>query len=178
MFLQRRHLCICERSEAEYCKENVAVQAHQNDALECFKNGSVTTNPHFVFKCPFMLRRMDSDEDHDHEHDEPDGGSANSTALTGFLFGNIDKEGKLEDDVLDEVRVRINLNTKSALICSPTCKNPSVCCSAVFPQESKRHLGSLTSLGIGSMVREITKDESGEDNSSTETSGSGKIERN
>lgn len=25
--------------------------------------------------------------------------------LTGFLFGNIDEEGKLEDDFLDEVRL-------------------------------------------------------------------------
>ena len=54
---------------------------------------------------------MDSDEEHDQDHDEgagdhEEGGGSESkqtTALTGFLFGNIDKEGKLEDDVLDEV---------------------------------------------------------------------------
>ena len=50
---------------------------------------------------------MDSDEEHDHEHDQDDGGTGDSqqttASLTGFLFGNIDKEGRLEDDVLDEV---------------------------------------------------------------------------
>ena len=50
---------------------------------------------------------MDSDEEHDHEHEQDEGGTGDSrqttTSLTGFLFGNIDKEGRLEDDVLDEV---------------------------------------------------------------------------
>ncbi len=35
-------------------------------------------------------------------------------------------------------------------------------------QESKRHLGSLTSLGIGSMVQEITKDGADDDDSDQE----------
>ncbi|XP_060584432.1 transcription initiation factor TFIID subunit 1-like isoform X2 [Ruditapes philippinarum] len=48
------------------------------------------------------------------------------SSLTGFLFGNIDEKGELEEDFLDE--------------------------------ESKKHLGSLSALGIGSLVREITDD--------------------
>lgn len=42
--------------------------------------------------------------DSDHEHDLEDE-SEGSATLTGFLFGNIDKEGHLEDDILDEVCV-------------------------------------------------------------------------
>ena len=37
---------------------------------------------------------MDSDDETDEQ----------AATLTSFLFGNIDKEGRLEDDVLDEVR--------------------------------------------------------------------------
>ncbi len=47
---------------------------------------------------------MDSDEDLDVDGDVKESESGQTTAsLTGFLFGNIDKEGKLEDDLLDEV---------------------------------------------------------------------------
>jgi transcription initiation factor TFIID subunit 1 len=37
---------------------------------------------------------MDSDEDHDED--------ALSKQLTGFLFGNIDENGKIESDILDD----------------------------------------------------------------------------
>ena len=46
---------------------------------------------------------MDSDHD-DHDHDDLEEGSDGQKALTGFLFGNIDNKGELEDDILDEVR--------------------------------------------------------------------------
>ncbi len=49
---------------------------------------------------------MDSDEDLDvdGEGEGKESESGQTTAsLTGFLFGNIDKEGKLEDTYLDEV---------------------------------------------------------------------------
>ncbi|XP_041357029.1 transcription initiation factor TFIID subunit 1-like isoform X3 [Gigantopelta aegis] len=63
---------------------------------------------------------MECEEDHD--------GESNAvSSLTGFLFGNIDKKGELEEDFLDE--------------------------------ESKRHIGSLSTLGgMGSMVKELTED--------------------
>lgn len=32
-----------------------------------------------------------------------DDGEQDSLSLTGFLFGNIDEEGQLEDDVFDQV---------------------------------------------------------------------------
>lgn len=37
---------------------------------------------------------MDSDEDHEDD--------ALSRQLTGFLFGNVDENGQLESDILDE----------------------------------------------------------------------------
>jgi len=51
---------------------------------------------------------MDSEEEHEGGNDgleesneaKTEGGSVN---LTGFLFGNIDEKGKLENDILDEV---------------------------------------------------------------------------
>lgn len=61
------------------------------------------------------------------EHDEiSDPASSAVSSLTGFLFGNIDEKGELQEDFLDE--------------------------------ESKKHLSSLSTLGIGSMVKEITDD--------------------
>ncbi|XP_055958756.1 transcription initiation factor TFIID subunit 1 isoform X2 [Patella vulgata] len=70
-------------------------------------------------------------DDHDGDHHPDDHHSSSQdqavSSLTGFLFGNIDKKGELEEDFLDE--------------------------------ESKRHLGSLNSLGgLQSMVREITEE--------------------
>ncbi|ELU04183.1 hypothetical protein CAPTEDRAFT_225982 [Capitella teleta] len=71
---------------------------------------------------------MDSDHEDDHEMDNEEDAapSARNTTLTGFLFGNIDKHGQLEEDLLDE--------------------------------DSKRQLGELSSLGMGSMVNEITEE--------------------
>lgn len=37
---------------------------------------------------------MDSDNDNENDND-------NEVDLTGFLFGNIDSEGRLEDDIFD-----------------------------------------------------------------------------
>ncbi|GFS23995.1 transcription initiation factor TFIID subunit 1 [Elysia marginata] len=81
-------------------------------------------------------RDLDSDGQHnssaDHEEDNSENAESTSEkdqssfSLTGFLFGNIDEKGQLEEDFLDE--------------------------------ESKKHLSSLTQLGIGSMVKEITED--------------------
>ena len=52
----------------------------------------------------------DDDEDHDDgdqdakEEEEEEQREQRVVSLTGFLFGNIDKSGNLETDVLDEVR--------------------------------------------------------------------------
>ncbi|XP_051965254.1 transcription initiation factor TFIID subunit 1 isoform X3 [Xyrauchen texanus] len=59
----------------------------------------------------------DSDEDQDHPFH-----------LTGFLFGNINENGQLEDD-------------------------------SVLDTESKKHLAGLGSLGLGSLITEITASE-------------------
>jgi transcription initiation factor TFIID subunit 1 len=74
---------------------------------------------------------MDSDHEHEDHDDEDPAVNTQKTALTGFLFGNIDCDGQLEDDLLDE--------------------------------DSKRHLGGLTALGMGSMVNEIAEDGDGND---------------
>ncbi len=59
---------------------------------------------------------MDSDDDHHDDHQDGDKDEEGKDkeeqkedgeepiSLTGFLFGNIDEKGKLETDVLDEVR--------------------------------------------------------------------------
>ncbi|XP_033742474.1 transcription initiation factor TFIID subunit 1-like [Pecten maximus] len=63
---------------------------------------------------------MDSEEEHDHYHDndqdhDHDGESTGAvSSLTGFLFGNIDKKGDLEEDFLDEESKR-HLGSLSAL---------------------------------------------------------------
>ena len=59
---------------------------------------------------------MDADMDHDEHHDVDDHGEGDqedsheahesqsvSAVLAGFLFGNVDKRGELEEDFLDEV---------------------------------------------------------------------------
>ena len=51
---------------------------------------------------------MDSEEEHDGGNDGLEESSETkaertSVNLTGFLFGNIDEKGKLENDILDEV---------------------------------------------------------------------------
>ncbi|XP_055893415.1 transcription initiation factor TFIID subunit 1-like isoform X2 [Biomphalaria glabrata] len=73
-------------------------------------------------------------EDHSSIHDSQSGlhpdeetsSMSSISSLTGFLFGNIDEKGELEEDFLDE--------------------------------ESKRHLGSLSRLGVGAMVQELAQD--------------------
>jgi transcription initiation factor TFIID subunit 1 len=55
--------------------------------------------------------------------DDREGSSDPGIDLTGFLFGNIDESGRLENDVLDN--------------------------------ESKRHLASLSRLGLSSILKEV-----------------------
>ncbi|XP_053398607.1 transcription initiation factor TFIID subunit 1-like isoform X2 [Mercenaria mercenaria] len=74
----------------------------------------------------------------DIDDSEQSSAEAAVSSLTGFLFGNIDEKGELEEDFLDE--------------------------------ESKKHLGSLSALGIGSLVREITDDAEQIQDSSTDLS--------
>uniref|UniRef100_A0A668AVU9 Transcription initiation factor TFIID subunit 1 n=1 Tax=Myripristis murdjan TaxID=586833 RepID=A0A668AVU9_9TELE len=62
-----------------------------------------------------------SDSDSDEDQDRP-------FSLTGFLFGNINEDGQLEDD-------------------------------SVLDNESKKHLAGLGSLGLGSLITEITASE-------------------
>lgn len=62
-----------------------------------------------------------SDSDSDEEQGRP-------FSLTGFLFGNINEDGQLEDD-------------------------------SVLDNESKKHLAGLGSLGLGSLITEITASE-------------------
>ena len=47
---------------------------------------------------------MDSDEDNDSSTASPEKAPSQNASITGFLFGNINKEGQLEtNDVFDEV---------------------------------------------------------------------------
>uniref|UniRef100_A0A3B4Y165 Transcription initiation factor TFIID subunit n=1 Tax=Seriola lalandi dorsalis TaxID=1841481 RepID=A0A3B4Y165_SERLL len=62
-----------------------------------------------------------SDSDSDEDQDRP-------FSLTGFLFGNINEDGQLEDD-------------------------------SVLDNESKKHLAGLGTLGLGSLITEITANE-------------------
>uniref|UniRef100_A0A8D0AQ54 Transcription initiation factor TFIID subunit n=1 Tax=Sander lucioperca TaxID=283035 RepID=A0A8D0AQ54_SANLU len=76
-------------------------------------------------KCsPFSMSDSDSDEDQDRPF-----------SLTGFLFGNINEDGQLEDD-------------------------------SVLDNESKKHLAGLGSLGLGSLITEITANEEGDQDES------------
>uniref|UniRef100_A0A9J8BPV6 Transcription initiation factor TFIID subunit n=2 Tax=Cyprinus carpio TaxID=7962 RepID=A0A9J8BPV6_CYPCA len=79
-----------------------------------------------------------SDSDSDEDQDRP-------FQLTGFLFGNINENGQLEDD-------------------------------SVLDVESKKHLAGLGSLGLGSLITEITAseddtDEQEQDQSNTDAEG-------
>uniref|UniRef100_A0A8C4ITE2 Transcription initiation factor TFIID subunit 1 n=1 Tax=Dicentrarchus labrax TaxID=13489 RepID=A0A8C4ITE2_DICLA len=62
-----------------------------------------------------------SDSDSDEDQDRP-------FSITGFLFGNINEDGQLEDD-------------------------------SVLDNESKKHLAGLGTLGLGSLITEITANE-------------------
>uniref|UniRef100_A0A7N5ZVY0 Transcription initiation factor TFIID subunit n=1 Tax=Anabas testudineus TaxID=64144 RepID=A0A7N5ZVY0_ANATE len=74
-----------------------------------------------------------SDSDSDEDQDRP-------FSLTGFLFGNINEDGQLEDD-------------------------------SVLDNESKKHLAGLGTLGLGSLITEITASEE-EDQEENRDSGS------
>ncbi|XP_016358234.1 transcription initiation factor TFIID subunit 1-like isoform X1 [Sinocyclocheilus anshuiensis] len=79
-----------------------------------------------------------SDSDSDEDQDRP-------FHLTGFLFGNINENGQLEDD-------------------------------SVLDTESKKHLAGLGTLGLGSLITEITASEEdtaeqGQDQSNTDAEG-------
>ncbi|KAM3869309.1 transcription initiation factor TFIID subunit 1 [Diretmus argenteus] len=74
-----------------------------------------------------------SDSDSDEDQDRP-------FSLTGFLFGNINEDGQLEDD-------------------------------SVLDNESKKHLAGLGTLGLGSLITEITASEE-EDPEENRDSGS------
>ena len=60
---------------------------------------------------------MDMEDQFENEGDQFDGSDAASSAvssLTGFLFGNIDEKGELQEDFLDEVKhTALNLNIGS-----------------------------------------------------------------
>ena len=60
----------------------------------------------------------DSDEESNHggnSSSEEESGPQSGMNMTGFLFGNIDREGKLEEDFLDETS-RKKLNGLSSLL--------------------------------------------------------------
>ena len=65
-------------------------------------------------------RELDSDSGHhnsseNHDDDITENAEStsekdqNSFSLTGFLFGNIDEKGQLEEDFLDEVNILITI---------------------------------------------------------------------
>ncbi|KAM4620822.1 transcription initiation factor TFIID subunit 1 isoform 3-T3 [Polymixia lowei] len=74
-----------------------------------------------------------SDSDSDEDQDRP-------FSLTGFLFGNINEDGQLEDD-------------------------------SVLDNESKKHLAGLGSLGLGSLITEITASEEDDKEENRDTGG-------
>ncbi|XP_067618163.1 transcription initiation factor TFIID subunit 1 isoform X3 [Eurosta solidaginis] len=87
---------------------------------------------------------MSSDSDEDGSTGRGGGGSADSCAgggfgmdLTGILFGNIDSEGKLVDE--DDAR-------------------------SGFDSEFREHIGSLSKLGLNSMLNEVIETENDEGN--------------
>uniref|UniRef100_A0A665WVX1 Transcription initiation factor TFIID subunit 1 n=1 Tax=Echeneis naucrates TaxID=173247 RepID=A0A665WVX1_ECHNA len=69
-------------------------------------------------------KQLMSDSDSDEDQDRP-------FSLTGFLFGNINEDGQLEDD-------------------------------SVLDNESKKHLAGLGTLGLGTLITEITANEDGD----------------
>uniref|UniRef100_A0A665WVD7 Transcription initiation factor TFIID subunit n=1 Tax=Echeneis naucrates TaxID=173247 RepID=A0A665WVD7_ECHNA len=72
-----------------------------------------------------------SDSDSDEDQDRP-------FSLTGFLFGNINEDGQLEDD-------------------------------SVLDNESKKHLAGLGTLGLGTLITEITANEDGDQEESRDS---------
>lgn len=76
--------------------------------------------------------------------DDREGSSDPGIDLTGFLFGNIDESGQLENDVLDN--------------------------------ESKRHLASLSRLGLSSILKEVIDVEHVKFNSDSDSEEDGQQE--
>ncbi|XP_058482755.1 transcription initiation factor TFIID subunit 1 isoform X7 [Solea solea] len=74
-----------------------------------------------------------SDSDSDEDQDRP-------FSITGFLFGNINEDGQLEDD-------------------------------SVLDNESKKHLAGLGSLGLSSLITEITANEDDDQVGNRDSSG-------
>ncbi|XP_034034553.1 transcription initiation factor TFIID subunit 1 isoform X3 [Thalassophryne amazonica] len=74
-----------------------------------------------------------SDSDSDEDISRP-------FSITGFLFGNINEDGQLEDD-------------------------------SVLDNESKKHLAGLGTLGLGSLITEITANEEDEQEESRDSGG-------
>uniref|UniRef100_A0A3Q1CES4 Transcription initiation factor TFIID subunit 1 n=1 Tax=Amphiprion ocellaris TaxID=80972 RepID=A0A3Q1CES4_AMPOC len=85
--------------------------------------------------CLYTALNAMSDSDSDEDQDRP-------FSLTGFLFGNINEDGQLEDD-------------------------------SVLDNESKKHLAGLGSLGLGSLITEITANE---DDDKEENRDSGSVD--
>jgi transcription initiation factor TFIID subunit 1 len=77
--------------------------------------------------------------------DDREGSSDPGIDLTGFLFGNIDESGQLENDVLDN--------------------------------ESKRHLASLSRLGLSSILKEVIDVEQVKVKSDSDSEEDGQQER-
>lgn len=75
-----------------------------------------------------------SDSDSDDDQDRP-------FSLTGFLFGNINEDGQLDED------------------------------DCILDNESKKHLAGLGSLGLGSLITEITATEEDEQEENGDTGG-------
>lgn len=102
-----------------------------------------------------------SDSDSEDDQDRP-------FSITGFLFGNINEDGQLEDDsVLDNVSV-----VYQRLIHRLVVYQFILCLSInlVSPQESKKHLAGLGTLGLGSLITEITaNEEEGQDENKDST---------
>lgn len=108
-----------------------------------------------------------SDSDSDEDQDRP-------FSLTGFLFGNINEDGQLEDDsVLDSVGVskiifnsilRVYFEILVVLYLYYCWLQLSVAFLwFLLTQESKKHLAGLGTLGLGSLITEITADEEEDD---------------
>uniref|UniRef100_A0A3P9LNK7 Transcription initiation factor TFIID subunit 1 n=1 Tax=Oryzias latipes TaxID=8090 RepID=A0A3P9LNK7_ORYLA len=77
----------------------------------------MSRNCSLLLRVAFLMSDSDSDED-----------QGRPFSLTGFLFGNINEDGQLEDD-------------------------------SVLDNESKKHLAGLGTLGLGSLITEITANE-------------------
>uniref|UniRef100_A0A3Q0SDY8 Transcription initiation factor TFIID subunit n=1 Tax=Amphilophus citrinellus TaxID=61819 RepID=A0A3Q0SDY8_AMPCI len=94
------------------------MQAQDQHRPSLLPSKDVKDSPNAQTEC-YAFRMSDSDSDDD--QDRP-------FSITGFLFGNINEDGQLEDD-------------------------------SVLDNESKKHLAGLGTLGLGSLITEITANE-------------------